>query len=1093
MRNHLIRLYGLFAGLLVSLTSISQIDAGLFRYPDVSSTQIVFSYANDLWVVSRNGGEAVRLSSPPGQESFPKFSRDGKKIAFTGNYDGNSDIYVIPVSGGEPLRLTYHDFTDRVVSWTNDGRKILFASTRESGKYRFNQFYTISATGGNAEKLPLPYAEFGSYSPDGKRMALTFRSQAFRNWKRYRGGWNAEIYLYDFAARQSENISAGSMAADEFPMWHKDQIYFITDRGKDLRMNLWRYDLKTKKAEQLTFYKDFDIHFPSLGPDDIVYEQGGKLHLFNLSNQKDQVVEISLVTDQMNLKPRMENVQSYIQNLNLSPDGKRVLVEARGDIFSLPAAEGVVRNLTMSPGSAERYPSWSPDGSRLAWWSDASGEYELMVRDLEGSGAADQITNFGPGFRYQLFWSPDSRKIAFIDKANQISIIDVFSRQVRKVDKALSWMYYQQNNYKVSWSPDSRYLAYHRDLPNSHQSVFIYDLDARKSHPVTSGYYSASSPVFDPGGKYLFLLTSQSFQPMYSNFDNSFIYANATQIAAISLSKSTPSLLAPKNDTVAVKKKDQDKNPKADSAGKKTAKPEKAGNESKKEIKSTQIDFDGLEDRMNVLPPSAGNLGYLEAAKDKLYYIRYANTGDNSTKPSIKFFDLDKKEEKTILNDAGSFILSEDQQKMLVNSAGRYAVINPTENAKIEKSLPVENMVMQINPREEWQQMFTEAWRLQRDYFYDPHLHGVNWNQVRSRYTKMLNGAVTREDVNFVIGEMIGELNASHTYQGGGDLEKTRKTSVGYLGVDWQADGKFYRIARIVRGAPWDAEARSPLAAPGINIPEGSYILSVNGVPITTDTEPYAAFAGLAGKTVEITYNSVPVAYTAKTAVVQTMSNEYRLRNLAWIESNRKRVEQATEGQVGYVYVPSTGVDGQTELLRQLNAQTDKKALIIDERFNDGGQIPDRFIEMLDRKPLAYWATRDGVPWSWPPSVAFGPKVMLINGWSGSGGDAFPDYFRKRQLGPLIGSRTWGGLIGISGAPPLIDGGSVSVPTFRMYDNNGWFKEGHGVDPDIAVPEDLGMMARGKDPQLEKAIEVSLEQLKTKGYKAPPVPTYENR
>ena len=1085
-----------FASVLLVLTNLvclSQIDAGLFRYPDVSATQIVFSYANDLWVVPKNGGEAIKLSSPPGQEMFPKFSKDGKKIAFTGNYDGNPDVYVIAVTGGQPHRLTYHDMSDRVVAWTNDSKKVLFASGRESGKARFNQFYTIDATGGTAEKLPLAYAEFGSYSPDGKQIAVTFRSQAFRNWKRYRGGWNAAVYLYDFANKKSVNISEGTSAADEFPMWHKDYIYFISDRGKEMRMNLWQYDLKTKKFEQLTHYKDYDIHFPSLGPEDIVYEQGGKLKLFNLASGKDRNVEVSLVTDNVALKPRVENVQSYIQSVNISSDGKRALVESRGEVFSLPAEEGFVKNLTMSSGSAERYPSWSPDGSKIAWWSDAGGEYELMIKDATEESRPVKITNYGPGFRYRLYWSPDNKKVAFIDKANQINILDVNSRQTQKVDKALSWMYGQQRAFGVSWSPDSRYIAYHRDLDNSHNAVFIYDTDTKRTNQVTSGYYDTADPVFDPEGKYLFVTTSQNFQPLYSNFDNTFVYANSTQIGAISLLKTAQSLLAPKNDTVAIKRTEAEKLPTADTTKKKQEKQAKGIDALKKAAKDTKIDFDRIEDRLYILPVTAGNIGNLDAGKDKLFYTRYGNTGETNAKPSIKFFDLEKKEEKTILNDAGSFILSYDKQKMLVNTSGKYAIIDAKENSKIDKPLRVEEMAMQVDPREEWKQIFIEAWRLQRDYFYDANLHGVNWNQVKTRYLKILDGAVTREDVNFIIGEMIGELNASHTYQSGGDLERSKRANVGYLGVNWEADGKYYKVKRIVKGAPWDAEVKSPLNISGVNIPEGSYILAVNGVPLTTDQEPFAAFAGLAGKTVELTYNTKPLAHDAKTVVVKTMDNEYRLRNLEWIEAARKRVSDATNGEVGYVYVPSTGIDGQTELMRQLNAQTDKKALIIDERFNDGGQIPDRFIEMLDRKPLAYWATRDGKPWSWPPNVSFGPKVMLINGWSGSGGDAFPDYFRKRGLGPLIGTRTWGGLIGISGAPMLIDGGSVTVPTFRMYDKDGWFREGHGVEPDIIVPEDLGALAKGIDSQLEKAIEVIKQELKTKGYKSPPIPKYEDR
>jgi tricorn protease len=555
----------------------------------------------------------------------------------------------------------------------------------------------------------------------------------------------------------------------------------------------------------------------------------------------------------------------------------------------------------------------------------------------------------------------------------------------------------------------------------------------------------------------------------------------------VSLKKETPSLLAPKNDTVAmnagdVAKDDKDKN-KKDSA---TAK--------KPEEKATTIDFDGIEQRIELLPPAAGNYNALAVVKGKVIFIRYPNTGAPDGKGILKYWDIEKKEEKTILDGVDNARLSANGQKILVTKSGTFAVITPNENQKFEKTLPLADMQMMVDPVQEWKQIFMDVWRFERDYFYDAGMHGVDWKQAKDRYLKMLEGAMTREEANFIIGELIGELNASHTYQGGGDLEAAKNKAVGYLGVDWLPDGNNYKIKKIIRGAPWDAEARSSLDQPGVAIKEGDYILAVNGVPLTTSQEPFIAFTGLSNKTVELTYNSSPSWDNARTAIVKTMESEYRLRNLAWIEDMRKQVDEATNGEAGYIYVPSTGVDGQNELIRQFNAQWDKKALVIDERFNDGGQIPDRFIEMLNRDPLAFWAIRDGSDWPWPPYANFGPKVMLINGWSGSGGDAFPDYFRRKKLGPLIGARTWGGLIGISGVPPLVDGGGVTVPTFRMYNPDGtWFQEGHGVDPDIAVPEDLSLMAKGKDPQLEKGIEEIKNLLKTKGYKAPARPGLEKK
>jgi tricorn protease len=1068
----------------------AQIDAGLFRYPDVSKTQIVFTYANDLWVMSKDGGTASKLSSPAGVEIFPKFSPDGNTIAYTGNYDGNPDAYVIPVGGGIPARLTQHGSADRVVDWTPDGKRILFASGRESPRDRFNQFYTISSQGGAVEKLPLGYAEFGSYSPDGKEIAVTFISQVFRNWKRYRGGWNADIHIFNFANGKSEKITTTD-ASDELPMWHNKSIYFLSDRGPEVRMNLWRYDLNDKTFTQLTKFTDHDAQFPSLGPDDIVMGAGGKLYLYQLSTQKLKEVKVTLVNDRASLKPSVMPAERYIQYSAISPDGNRALIGARGEIFSVPAEFGFVKDLSRTPGIAERYPAWSPDGNSVAYWSDQSGEYELWIMDPSKENSAKKLTSYGAGFRYSLKWSPDSKKLAFIDKAMKIQVYDISAGKTTQVDKGLRMTHGVLENFSCNWSPDSRWLTYSRDLENYHQGVFLYDYPAKKLHQATSGFYNCSSPVFDADGKHLFIRTTQAFQPNYSDIDNTFIYSNAGQLAAISLKKTTPSLLYPKNDEVGVKR-EEDKQ-KADSI-KKVLK-DAGVIDAKKTIPVTSdIDVEGMETRMIILPVKAGNFGRLSAVKGRIIYIAFPNTGVSDGKSILKYYDIDKREEKTILDDVNGYVLSEDGKKILVRRLGAYAIIKPDENQKFEKPLRIAEMQMTVEPMEEWKQIFMDTWRMERDYFYDPNMHGVNWNVVKDRYSKMLEGAMTREEVNVVLGEMIGELNASHTYKGGGDEEQEKRAAVGYLGIDWQAAGKYYKIKNIVRPAAWDAEVRSPLDISGTDIKEGDFILAVNGIPLTTDEEPFAAFQGLANRTVELTYNTSASFTGAKTAIVKTLPDESRLRHLAWIESNRKRVEQATNGDAGYIYVPSTGVDGQNELIRQFNAQWDKKALVIDERFNSGGQIPDRFIELLNRTPLAFWAIRDGETWPWPPYAHFGPKVMLVNGWSGSGGDAFPDYFKKKGLGPVIGSRTWGGLIGISGVPPLIDNGGITVPTFRMYNPDGtWFKEGYGVDPDILVPEDLGALAKGIDPQLERGITEIKNLLKSKPFNRPASPAYEKR
>ena len=1062
----------------------AQVNARMLQYPDVSQTQIVFSYAGDLWVVAKEGGTALKLSSPRGQELFPHFSPDGSRIAYSADYDGNLEIYSIPTMGGLPIRVTYHGMPDRIVDWYPDGKKLLYASSMNSGKQRFNQFYVVSPQGGLPEQLPVPYGELASLSPDGKRIAYTKVTQAFRTWKRYRGGWSADIIIFDLEKKTSETI-APNPASDEFPMWYKNTIYFLSDRGPEDRSNIWSYDLDTKETKQITKFTDFDIHFPSIGPSDIVFEAGGKLYLLSLSDEKYHEVNVKVVTDEITLMPHDENANKYIQNISIGPDGKRAIFEARGDLFSVPAENGPVLDLTGTPGVAERYPAWSPDGKYVAYWSDQSGEYELMLRDLTKPRSEKKLTSYGPGFRYQLYWSPNSKMLSFIDKAMKIQIYDVDKGTTTLVDKELYYYEGALRRFSVDWSPDSRWMAYAKELENQHTAIALFDTKDEKSTEVTSGYYSDNSPAFDPDGKYLFFTTNRTFAPVYSDFDNTWVYPNSTNLAAVSLTVETPSLLAPKDDTVEIQKEEAKKE-------KDKGKDEQEKKDEK--TKETKITLDGFEDRLVILPPSAGNFGALRAVSGKLIYLRAPNSGSSDKKKPLMYYDLDKREEKTIVDDVDMFFVSADGKKVLVAKSGSYSVVDLAENQKMDKKMPIDLMTMTIDPRAEWNQIFTDVWRFERDFFYDPNMHGVDWNDMKVRYEKLLANCVTRWDVNYVIGELIGEMSSSHTYRGGGDIDDGPVTSFGYLGVNWELSDGAYQIKDIIADAPWDTEVRSPLLLPGVNVHEGDYVLAVNGQPVDVTKAPWASFAGLADKTVELTINSKPTMEGARKVLVKALFDETRLRNLAWIETNRKRVDEESKGTVGYIYVPSTGIDGQTELERQFMAQFNKQGLIIDDRFNNGGQIPDRFIELLDRKPLAFWAVRDGKNWQWPPQANFGPKVMLINGWSASGGDAFPDYFRKAGLGSLIGERTWGGLIGYTGTPSLVDGGFVTVPTFRMYNPDGtWFKEGHGVDPDIAVDDDPSQLARGVDPQLERAIQEVMQRLKEHPAVWPKQPPYEKR
>jgi tricorn protease len=1055
----------------------AQIDARMFRYPDVSATHIAFTYANDIWVVAKAGGSAVRLSSPPGEETFPRFSPDGSRIAYSANYDGNTDVYVVPAMGGAPVRITHHPMTDRLVDWHPDGSHVLFASSRESGRQRYNQFFLAPATGGLPIRLPVPYGEFGQLSPDGRTLAYTPKARDFRTWKRYRGGWAPDIWLFSLADSTATNIT-NSAANDGQPMWHHTTLYFLSDRGPEQRANIWAYDATSGTMRQVTEFSDFDITFPSIGPDDLVFQAGGRLYRIELATEQMVEVPVTVVTDRSTLRLRAEKVASLMQSGSVSPTGKRAVFEARGELFTVPAEHGPVLNLTRSSGVAERYPSWSPDGKLLAYWSDRSGEYELYVRPADGTGAERKLTALGAGYRYTAHWSPDSKQLVFVDESLQFRIYDLEQDRLSDIDRGEIWMAHGQlSGTSFHWSGDSRWVTYSRPTASGNPAVFLYDTDEGTLHQMTAGYFADVRPVFDPAGRYLYFLSNRNFAPVYSDFDNSWTYPNATEIVAVPLRAEVPSPLAQRNDTEG-----------ADTTT------DGSGNEQDTTTAAVGIDLDGFEARAVVLPPEAGNYSDLQASKGKVLYRRMPRTGSGDEQSPIVYFDLEDREEHTVLDDADGFDLSHDGKRLLVRDGQRFAIVDLKAGAKFETPLRTEEMETIVDPRAEWRQMFADAYRFERDFFYDPNMHGVDWEAMRERYGGLIEDAVTRGDVNFILGEFIAELNASHTYRGGGDQEQPARRGVGMLGVDWALENGAFRIAAIVEGSAWDADARSPLREPGVDVKVGDYVLAVNGMPLDTTKDPWAAFQGLAGQPVQLTVNARPSLEGARHVVVEALGDETELRFRAWIEERRQQVDAATDGRVGYIYVQSTGVNAQNELVRQFMAQWRKDGLIIDERWNSGGQIPDRFIELLNRPMLSYWAVRHGEDWQWPPVAHRGPKVMLINGWSGSGGDAFPFYFREAEVGPLIGMRTWGGLIGISGAPAIVDGGALTVPTFRMYDVDGhWFAEGYGVEPDIEVQEDPAQLARGRDSQLERAI-VEVTRMIRENPPAPPGrPGYEDR
>jgi tricorn protease len=1087
------------------------VDARMLRYPDVSADRIAFVYAGDIWVAPKAGGTASRLSTPRGEEVFPRFSPDGQWIAFTGNYDGNADIYIVAANGGEVRRLTHHPAPDRMIDWFPDGKSILFASPMTSGTNRFFQLYRLSIEGGLPERLPVPYGEFGSVSDDGKQLAYLPLWMDFRTWKRYRGGSTSDIWLVDLARKTSRNLTPDK-SDDSLPMWHGSKVYFISDRDAAKRHNIWSVDTKSGgQPKQITKFDTLDVAFPAIGPQDLVFSLGPDLYRMDLASERAQKVEIDVVTDRATLKPHHQSVSDNIFWAEISPSGKRAVFEARGEIFSVPAENGPTRNLTRSSGAAERNPAWSPDGKSIAYFSDRSGEYELTVTAADGSGEERKLSTLGPGFRYHIFWSPDSKKIVFVDQTMSINLFDVERKRVTRIDRDRFLFEGGLQGFVASWSADSRWVAYSRAADSRNTAIFLYDTTQSEAQQVTSGFYSDAVPTFDPDGKYLYYLSNRSFAPSYSDLDNSWVYANSTHIVAVPLRRDVASPLAPRNDDEGEdEKKDRDKkdgksddekDKKKDDASADKDKDKKNGDDEgdkkdeKKPPEPVRIDLERFEERVVILPPPAGNYNDLSAASGKVIYRRGPRTGDpQDTRGSILFWDLEKREEKTIVGKADGYDLSADSKKMLVRDGDKYSIIEVAADQKLEKTLDLSGLAMELDPPAEWRQMFNDAWRFERDYFYDPNMHGVDWKAMRTRYGDMLDDAITRWDLNFLLGELIAELNASHAYRGGGDTEQPAARGVGLLGCDFELHDGAYRIARIVTGAPWDSSVRSPLAEPGADVKQGDYLLAVNGIPLDPKQDPWAPFEGLAGKTVELTVNAKPSHDGSRRVLVKTLESEQRLRNLAWIDANRRKVDEATGGRVGYVYVPDTGIGGQTELVRMFQGQYMKPGLIIDERFNSGGQIPDRFIEMLNRPLYNYWKVRDGEDWQWPPFTHTGPKAMLINPWSGSGGDLFPWYFKKTGLGPLIGTTTWGGLIGISGSPGLIDGGFLTVPTFGIYTVDGkWVVENEGVAPDIEVVDDPGKMLDGGDPQLERAIAEVLKSLETKKPAQPRPPAYPNR
>ncbi len=1076
--------------LLIAAQAIAQQDARLLRFPTVSKDAIVFSYAGDLYSVARAGGVARKLTTDIGNEIFAKFSPDGKSLAFTGQYDGNTEVYKMPAEGGVPVRLTWSatlgrdDLGDRmgpnniVMAWKNDNSGIVYRSRKNSFNSFKGELYLVNVNGGPSTELPFSVGGFCSYSPDNSKMAMNQVFREFRTWKYYRGGMADDIWIYDFTAGTWENVT-NNPAQDIFPMWYGDRIYFCSDR--DRTMNLFFYDTKTKQTTKVTNYTNYDIKFPSMGADAIVYENGGYIYLYDLKTSTTNKVTISIEDDGAIGRNELIDASKFIEpgDYDLSPDGNRMTMTARGDIWTLPAKEGITRDLSKTSSVHERSVTWSPDGKLLGFISDATGEDEVYVQKQDGSSPPVQLTQKGDTYKYYLSWSPDSKRIAWPDKKLRLQYVDVESKNVTLIDQAKTWEYQS-----ISWSPDSKWIAYTKSDDDFRTKVFLYNTEAKKSSLVTDNWYEAFGAVFSPDGKYLFFVSNRDFNPTYSQTEWNHSYSDMAKVYFATLAKATVSPLAPKNDEVQIK---------VDSAATTSAKPndsnkEKDHNSKPAETKETKtpavpatvIDIDGIQERIVALPIDAGNYSNINVAGDNVYYL---NSSTHSPQGSLKVFDLKEKKE-TQIGDYDNYIVSVDKKKMLIVKGRDFSIIDlPKDKVAMDKKVDLSDMKIMIDRKQEWTQIFNEAWRQMRDFFYDPGMHGVDWPAMKQKYAALLPYVNYRTDLTYIIGEMIGELNIGHAYVGGGDAPKSERIPLGLLGAKISRDASgYFKIDDILKGENWSSSTRSPLTEVGVKASKGDYILAVNGVSTTTVTDIYQLLINTANKTIELTINSKADTTGSHRTLVVPTSDESGLYYLNWVRKNIDYVNSKTNGEVGYVHIPDMGPEGLNEFAKYFYSQLQKKALIVDDRGNGGGNVSPMIAERLRREPAFFLQPRNVTIANVDPEMVLGPKVLLIDQYSASDGDIFPYRFRKYQLGQIIGRRSWGGVTGIRGTLPFIDGGMMTRPEFARFDTDGatWPMEGHGVDPDIEVFNTPSDEYKGKDAQLDKAIEVIQQQLKSR-------------
>ena len=1058
-------------------------EARLLRYPAIHGDKIAFVYAGDIWLVDAAGGGARRLTSHPGLELFPRFSPDGRWIAFTGEYGGNRQVFVISVDGGAPRQLTFHNdigdlpprggYDNQVLGWTPDGKDVVFRTDRVAWSERNGRPYLVAAAGGMERPMRIPESGNGSFSPDGTKFVYTPLQSEFRGWKRHRGGRAQDIWIYDLAADTAERI-LHDPATDNQPMWIGNKIYFTSDREHTL--NLYSYDLATRQVAKLTQHDQYDVLWPSAGTGRIVYENGGFIYLFDPATGKSARVPIRIESDLPLTLPYWKNVRANIESADISPTGKRAVLGARGEILTVPAEKGEVLELAATPGVRAMNPVWSPDGRWIAYLSDRSGEYEIWVRDAGGAGAERRVTTAGDIWRFPPVWSPDSRKLAFGDRKQHLRWVEIASGKLADVDHSS-----RGDITTYAWSPDSRFIAYTKLAPSQLSTIWVYGLDDGRAQQLSGELAGETEPVFDPAGHYLYFLSNRDYELTFSGFETDYLYTRPTRVYAALLAKDGPALFLPESDDEPAKAEGQESG---------ESKEGKGGKEAPAAPPRVRIDVPGFEQRVRALPAAAADYSNLQASAAAVFYL--AGTG---AKTQLKMYDLKERKESVVLEGVVAYQLSADGKKVLFKHGEDWGIADAKPAQKnTEGLLPLDKLQIEIHPREEWRQMYYDAWRIMRDWFYDQGMHGIDWAGMRDRYGALLPYLGCRDDLDYLLEELGAELSAGHVYVSRGDEPGVPRVEGGLLGAEIEADPSgVFRIARIFPGENWQEDFRSPLTEPGVHVEAGEYILAVDGQPTRGVDNFYRLLENKAGHVVMLRIAASPGGKGARDEKVRPVKSEQNLRYYAWVQANREQVDRASGGRIGYIHLPDTAVAGNRELFKYFYPQVRKEALILDDRYNGGGFIPDRMVALLSRPLLNYWVSRGIEPTTTPGFVNTGPKACLINGSAGSGGDAFPYYFRKLGLGPLIGTKTWGGLIGLSGNPPLLDGGSLSTPTFRFLDTEGrWGVENVGVLPDIEVVDRPDEIAKGHDPSLERAVAYLMQELAQHPpakLTVPPIPT----